>query len=173
MGRIGFVFDRAKAIESILYLVQKVSDADRYGICKLLYLVDKTSLEKYGRFVFGDSYFAMKEGPVPSNAYNLLKEAAKEPVDGLKVEGNQVIAERGPDLDRLSESDIECLDQIIEIYGRVPNWVRRREVHDQAWRQTWKKRRSKKSVEIPIKSIAQMLSDSDELLDYLTNRDLE
>lgn len=173
MSDVEFQFDRAKAIETILYLVQRVSDADIYGICKLLYLVDKTSLEKYGRFIFGDSYVAMKEGPVPSNAYDLLKEAAKEPVNGLKVEENQVLSQRNPDLDRLSQSDVECLDQVVEMYGRVPNWKRGRDVHDEAWNQTWKKRGSKKGVKIPVESIAQMLSDSEELLDYLTGCDPE
>jgi len=60
MAGITFQFNRIKAIEAILYLANKVSDSDIYGICKLLYLVDKTCLEKYGRFIFGETYCAMK-----------------------------------------------------------------------------------------------------------------
>ena len=51
---ITFQFNQTKAIESLLYLAKEVSDSDIYGICKLLYLADKTSLEKYGRFFFGE-----------------------------------------------------------------------------------------------------------------------
>ncbi len=169
MTSITFQFNRTKAIETILYLAQKVSDADVYGICKLLYLVDKTSLEKYGRFVFGESYFAMKEGSTPSNAYDLLKEVAELPIDELKVEGTQVIPLRSPDLDRLSESDIECLEQIISIYGNVPNWHRARDAHDDAWQKAWDKRGDKGSVRMPIESIVELLADSADLADYLSN----
>lgn len=169
MANITFQFNQTKAIEAILYLAPKVSDSDIYGICKLLYLVDKTSLEKYGRFVSGESYYAMKEGPIPSNVYDLLKQVAKAPVYGIKVEGNQVIPLRNPDLDCLSESDIECLDQIISVYGKVPNWLRSKDAHDDAWRESWRKRGRKRSSKIPIESIVELLTDSVDLADYLSN----
>ncbi len=169
MSNITFQFNQTKAVESILYLAQKVSDSNIYGICKLLYLVDKTSLEKYGRFIFGESYFAMEGGATPSNAYDLLKQVAKAPIYGLKVEGNQIIPLRNPDLDYLSESDIECLDQIISVYGKVPNWLRDRDAHDEAWQESWHKRGHKKSVLMPIESIVELLTDSVDLADYLSN----
>lgn len=59
---VEFPFDRTKAIEAILYLANGIPEPDKYGICKLLYLVDKTCLEKYGRFTFGESYYALKGG---------------------------------------------------------------------------------------------------------------
>ena len=172
MANITFEFNRSKAVEAILYLAQRVSESDIYGICKLLYLVDKTSLEKYGRFVFGESYYAMEEGATPSNAYDLLKEAAEGVVDGLQVEGNQVVALRKPNLDYLSESDIECMDQIISVYGAAPNWRRREDAHDEAWRESWVKRGDKQSVKMPVESIARLLADSGDLVDYIANRDI-
>jgi len=170
MANITFEFDQAKAIEAILYLAQRVSESDRYGICKLLYLVDKTSLEKYGRFIFGETYYAMEEGATPSNAYDLLKEAARAVVDGLKVEGNQVIALRNPNLDCLSESDIECLDQAIDAYGKLPNWRRGQDAHDEAWRISWAERGDKQSVRMPVENIVRLLADSNDLIDYLSSR---
>lgn len=171
MANITFQFNRAKAIEVILYLANKVSNSDIYGICKLLYLVDKTSLEKYGRFIFGETYYAMKEGSTPSNAYNLLKEAAQAPMSELRVEGNQVTGLRGPNLDYLSESDVECLEQIISVYGKAPNWARAKDAHDDAWKQAWDNRGEKGSVKIPVESIAELLADSDDLINYLSNSD--
>jgi len=171
MSNITFKFNQTKAIEAILYLAKNVSDSDIYGICKLLYLVDKTSLEKYGRFIFGESYFAMKEGATPSNAYDLLKQVARVPSNELKIEGNQVIPLREPDLDCLSESDIECLNKIIDIYGNMPNWRRGIDAHDDAWKKSWDKRGNRESVGIPIENIAELLADSDDLIDYLSNRD--
>lgn len=171
MAQITFKFDRAKAIEVILYLAGKISNSDIYGICKLLYLADKTNLENYGRFIFGESYVAMKEGATPSSAYDLLKEASEAPITGLRVDGIQVIALREANLDYLSESDIESLNQIISIYGKAPNWFRRRDAHDEAWQKAWDKRGNKGSARIPVESIAELLSDSEDIIKHLSNSD--
>jgi uncharacterized phage-associated protein len=171
MAPITFRFNRRKALEVILYLASRVSESDIYGICKLLYLVDKTSLEKYGRFVFGESYVAMGEGATPSNAYDLLKEATQSPISGLQVKGVQVIALREANLDYLSESDIECLDQIISIYGKVPNWARAKDAHDAAWQKAWDNRGAKRSVKIPVEGIAELLADSGDIINHLHNSD--
>ncbi len=171
MSNITFEFNQRKAIETILYLANKVSDSDIYGICKLLYLSDKISLEKYGRFIFGESYYALKEGATPSNAYDLLKQATSPMFEGLKVEGNKVIGLREAKLDYLSESDIECLDFIISKYGLVSNVARGKEAHDAAWRQAWGKRGAKRSIGMPVTSIAEQLPDSSDLVDYLCNSD--
>lgn len=170
MESITFQFNKTKAIEAILYLAPRVSDSDVYGICKLLYLADKTSLEKYGRFIFGESYVAMREGATPSKAYNLLKQAVRTPLKGIKVEGNQVVPLRESDIEYLSESDVECLDKIINVYGQVPNWRRSEDAHDDAWKRSWARRGDKESVRIPIESIVELLADSDDLTDYLSNR---
>ena len=172
MAGITFQFDRMKAIEAILYLANKVSNSDIYGICKLLYLLDKTSLEKYGRFIFGETYCAMKEGSTPSNVYDLLKEAVQTPMSELRVEGNQVTALRDANLDYLSESDVECLEQIIGVWGKVPNWSRRDAAHDEAWKKAWAKRGKKGSVGIPVESIVELFDEPEDLINYLSNSDI-
>lgn len=172
MTPITFKFNHQKALESILYLSPNISDADVYGVCKLLYLADKTSLEKYGRFIFGETYCAMEKGATPSNAYDLLKEAAITPLDELEVRGNQVITKRHANLECLSESDTECLDQVIKIWGQSPNWSRRDAAHDAAWEKAWDKRGDAGSIEIPVESIAELFDDSEDLLSYLSNSDM-
>jgi len=172
MALITFRFNLQKALESILYLAPKISDPDVYGICKLLYLADKTSLEKYGRFIYGESYYAMEKGATPSNTYDLLKEAAITPLDELEVRGNQVIAKRDVNLEHLSESDIECLDQVINVWGKSPNWARRDAAHDAAWKKAWDNREDKGSVPIPVESIAELFDDSEDLIEYLSNSDI-
>lgn len=172
MANITFQFDRTKAIEVLLYLAQKVSVPNVYGICKMLYLADKASLEKYGRFLFGDSYVAMKEGGTPSNVYDLLKRLRREPTTELKVDGNLVIALRQADLDHLSESDIECLNQTIDKYGKPANWSdRKRACHDDAWQMAWNRRGISGSTPITVESIAELFDDSEDLLNYLSNAD--
>ncbi|MDD5288352.1 MAG: Panacea domain-containing protein [Dehalococcoidales bacterium] len=166
---IQFKFNKRKAIEVILYLIPKIKTADIYGLCKILYLADKISLEKSGRFLFGESYWALKEGATPSNVYDMLKDIVDSPIEAIQVKGNNVIALRKPNLDWLSKSDIKCLNKTIEIYGDVPNLKRRQDAHDEAWKKNWEKRGDKNSVPIPVEDIAKLLKDSDDIIKYLSN----
>ncbi|CAD5970647.1 hypothetical protein PCC9214_03789 [Planktothrix tepida] len=71
-----FDFNIEKGIESILYILELLENKVQptiHRVSKFLYFADKEHLEKYGRFIFGDSYYAMKHGPVPSQIYDLLK----------------------------------------------------------------------------------------------------
>ena len=169
MSAITFKFDRAKAIETILYLASRInSECEVYGICKLLYFADKLSLENYGRFLFGDSYVAMEQGSTPSEAYDLLKPSTQTPY--LRIDGNNVIPLRDADLDYFSKSDIKCLDKIIERDNREKSKKYRwEEAHDDAWDKTWNKRGSRKSKNISVESIAKTLGESDDIIDYLLN----
>jgi len=169
MNDIRFKFDRPKAIETILYLANRIkSECEVYGICKLLYFADKLSLENYGRFLFGDSYVAMEQGSTPSNAYDLLKPEAN--LSDLRVEGNTVVPLRDAELDYFSKADLKCLDIIIERDNREPSKKYRwEEAHDDAWNKAWNKRGVYKSKEISVENIAEILNESDDIIDYLLN----
>lgn len=170
MTNITFKFNPQKATEAILYLIPNLPVPNVYGICKMLYLTDKTSLAQYGRFLFGDSYVAMREGGTPSGAYDLLKRLRKSPTSDLRVDDNEVIASRPANLDYLSKSDIQCLDDTIKKYGNPANWTDRKEAcHDEAWQKAWDKRGISKSNAMPVESIAETLKESDDLIDYLMN----
>lgn len=171
-SKITFEFNERKAIETILYLAKRITRSHKYNICKMLYLADKMSLERYGRFMFGESYSAMREGGTPSKSYDLLKQIARECTDELCVDGNAVVPSRDANLDYLSESDIECLDQTIAIYDTNPRKMVR-DAHDDAWREAWDNRGEKGSADIPVRSIARILAHSEDLIDYLTNRTVE
>jgi len=88
-----------------------------------------------GQTIFKDRYIAMRNGPVPSGAYNLFK-AAKNPAhfsnssdyDALVKEaialedGAAYIfkALRSPNLRVFSQADRVSLDDAIEKYGHMP-----------------------------------------------------
>lgn len=168
-----FQFNRRKAIESILYLARRVNKPDIYGMCKLLYLTDKLSLEEYGRFIFGETYCAMEEGATPSNVYDLLKEVSQKPIDEFRVEGYQIVTMRDANIDYFSESDIECLDSIINRWGKVSNRDRREAAHDSAWKQAWDKRGKKNSITIDIENIAGLFDNSEALIEHLRRVDAD
>ena len=169
-----FDFDKEKAIEAILYIAQNIPDPSYHSISKILYFADKTSLERYGRFICGDTYFAMEHGPVPSNTYDLMKESPDSGEFGFRIERDyNVVPLREADLGELSDSDIECLDQIIRLYGDVPFWKRTEDSHDMAWRKAWEEKGDQASNIMTVASIAHLLEDSEDLLEHLGTSDFD
>jgi hypothetical protein len=59
-------FDAHKALEVILYVAGSVPDM--YRALKVLYFADREHLGRYGRLICGDTYVAMRLGPVPSGS---------------------------------------------------------------------------------------------------------
>ena len=165
-------FNEPKAIETILYISQKITKSDKYKICKMIYLADKLSLYKYGRLLFGETYSAMEQGVTPSNSYDLLKRFEAITNDVISVKGNNVTPLRAANLDHLSESDIECLDQTISSYDRVPKKLRD-DARDKAWKKAWETTEEKKSVNVSLECICNTLDDSEELYAYLTNQGVD
>lgn len=143
-----FNFDYEKAIETIIYIVVNGSNPTFSHVLKVIYFADKDHLDKYGRFICGDNYIAMKNGPVPSGVYDLLKYARGElpfiallpdPIkqqvkNSISVYGNYNISVlRQPDIDIFSDSDIECLNKSIVQNGKLPFDILSKASHDNIW----------------------------------------
>jgi hypothetical protein len=66
-----------RILEAILYVIECAerggAPATQYEIAKTLFLADLRHLEGFGRPITFDNYTAMKDGPVPSASYNMLK----------------------------------------------------------------------------------------------------
>lgn len=165
-----FVFDPERSIEALLYLAERAKEPTKMSLLKLLYFADKTSLEKYARFITGDSYYAMQHGPVASHIYNWMKSNSDVTSTlGFAVEGNKIIALRPSNLTKLSVSDVECLELILTLYGQHPAWGIREISHqDMAWAKNWAKQtKDNNSIPIPIEDILETLDEGEELLEYL------
>ena len=122
-------FDPSKAKASILFVASRLSEpggkhADLYKLLKCIYFADKKHLAQYGRSLYGDFYVPMEHGPVPSKTYDMVKavrgdsfcraDAAKWGLSqAFRVEDNDIIPLHDPDMDELSPSDIECLQEAI------------------------------------------------------------
>ncbi len=120
-----FSFNIDKAVASLLYVSQDVQNL--YNIMKVFYFADKLHLSKYGRFMFGETYIAMPKGHVPSTIYDIIKfvrgDGSQTFNEDLKklisVENkNTVKANQKANLDFLSQSEIECLNDAIQKYGK-------------------------------------------------------
>lgn len=91
-------------------------------------MADRIHPERYGRLISGDSYVAMKNGPVPSGAYDIMKAVGgdgmcaggKEAQEAFTVNGgHDVIPRREANEALFSESDRECHHEAIQQYGRL------------------------------------------------------
>ena len=143
-----FNFNIDKGIESILYIIGNGAQPTFHHVSKVLYFADKEHLEKYGRFICGDSYIAMKNGPVPSGVYDLLKlargdlpsyfhppkEVEDKILDAFKILGRYGIdIKRNSNNDFFSDSDKECINSSIKKYGNISFKQLTDLSHDKAW----------------------------------------
>lgn len=167
MSNVMFRFDPQKAVEIIIYLASRVDNPTMLTISKLLYFADKTSLEYYGRFISGETYVAMEFGPVPSNSYDLMKAAKDTNAYGFEVSGYKIKPLRDPNIDKLSRSDLKCLDQVIRAYGDFPRWQIVDLSHDEAWERNWDQRGNSRSVPISVEDITSTMELGDDLLEFI------
>jgi uncharacterized phage-associated protein len=140
-----------------------------YSVLKALYFADKHHLHRYGRFIFGDRYVAMRLGPVPSGAYDLIKIArgespllhCSEVHDAFTMDGYQIVPFVDADSEVFSDSDIECLNEAIRECDGVPFSKLKERSHDQAWES------ADENDFMTIESIAALTPDKESLLKYL------
>lgn len=149
---VRFTFDIDKTIAAATYISSKqLPDLTIGKMFKLLFLADKDHLVRYGRTITGDGYAAMKDGPVPSKLYDLVKEAkvkaltpsAKKLSLGFKLDKASddrahIVAQAPLDPMQLSRSDIAALDRTIETFGAMSFAQLRKITHDTpAYEKAW------------------------------------
>jgi uncharacterized phage-associated protein len=146
-------FEEQKALATILYVAHQLGQksperrADLYKLLKVLYFADKKHLARYNRAISGDFYVAMGDGPVPSRIYDMLKFIRRDGyftsatpgfTEHLKAalqfsDHITVIPTEEPDLEELSESDIECLDEAIDQHRAFTFGQLKAKSHDEAY----------------------------------------
>lgn len=158
-----FQFDAEKATEAVIYIASRTG-GDMYVTLKLLYLADKCHLHRFGRFIFGDQYYALPHGPVPDGAYGIVKRARQpQGAANFKLAGNQITPSRDADLDAFSASDLECLDEAIRDFGRLSFGELKQLTHDAAYNATTP------NGAIAISAIAALAEDPVALLQHLAD----
>lgn len=173
--------DAEKALEVVLYVSKRTNNL--FNLVKTLYYADKFHLERYGRQITGDDYVAMKDGPVPSGVYDLIKLVRGDtysyeskiiethPEIALRVEvktdiGGEktfVYPRRDPNLELISESDLECLDLSIKKYANMMPTKLRKLIHQE---KSYK--RTELDKQIPIREIISLdVPNGADILEYL------
>ena len=112
-----YMTNTVKALESILWIVERRANFDIYHVVKAAFFADKHHVATYGRPICGDVYSAGHYGPLPMVMYGLLK---RDPLELIALDSNgelpfsqgprfTVVPSRGPNLRKLSKSDVEAL----------------------------------------------------------------
>lgn len=171
-------FQPKVAVELIVYVASRLPRPTFHSISKVLYFADREHLSRYGSLMTGDTYYAMRHGPVPSATYNLLKAAAgrrESPIpqdwfeivkDVLAVEGgHRVRALRQPNLELISPAQRLCLESSIKSNGRLSFDALAKKSHDAAWRS------ADQNDIIELAAIAKTLPNAKEILSHLSDGD--
>ncbi|MDR2148525.1 MAG: SocA family protein [Tannerella sp.] len=168
------VFDLEKSIQAILFIANRLERKDFHKIFKILYFADREHLSQYGRTITGDTYVAMKDGPVPSKIDDIFKavrgdsfftEYAGEYHKYFNVHNWYFIhPNMDANLDCLSESDVEMLTGSLKKYGSL-SWDEIREKsHDYAWRAT------PSNGQISLEDILRESGDSEDYIEFINEQ---
>lgn len=140
-----FDFDREAARAAILYAASRTPSPSFHKLSKIFYFADRFHLERYGAYMFGAEYWALRHGPVPMEAYRLMCEIRDHPersaaagftVETVLIDGYPAPVVRpleAPDMGELSRSVVSCLEESIEHHGGKSFHELTAESHDAAW----------------------------------------
>ena len=166
---IRFRFVPEKMVATLTFLAQRVPDLDAMKTVKLLFFADRAHLRKYGRPILGDTYYGLEHGPVPSATYDVIKEAFYQTGENVSADTMDLLAEysdvdrsgerprfvarKNPDMDWLSASDIEALEETLQQLGAKSALDLRTLAHEQPeiqYADDQRRTLNKKSVPIPF-----------------------
>jgi uncharacterized phage-associated protein len=143
MKPIRFKFDERKAVQAAGRLISQGGGEMNYmALLKLLYLIDREALLRWGKPITGDKIVAMKRGPVLSRIFDLVSQKKQ---DHPKCAWHNLIPRPAPyvytvrfsgvpDTSVLSEAELALIDevfaqhrnktddQLVELTHKLPEW---------------------------------------------------
>lgn len=137
----------------LLYIIQN-SNSDRhdvYSIVKTAYYAQQFHFAKWALPIFKDKIAALPFGPVPSTIYDILKVARGEtgikrfykgtPIqlatDAIGFEYESFQAKESVDMDFLSVSEIECLNEAIAKVASMNFAEIKDDTHGEEWKRAF------------------------------------
>ena len=127
-----FKFERT--LQASAYLLRLDRKKMSYlRLLKLLYIADREWLAENGESITGDRAYAMKQGPVLSTVYDLIKgngSKAGEWDDFIHTDGYAVELVADPGRGELSRSIVEKLGEVTERYRNIDDWELSEQTHE-------------------------------------------
>ena len=166
----------------MLYILNKMPDGTRdvYHIVKTAFYAQKNHFVKYALPLFNDRISALPFGPVPSLMYNILRVARGESqpyrfcddrvlsriAATINYQDESFTANEQPDMECLSKSNIECLDEAIKEVSRMKFDKLMANTHGAEWTRAFYKSTNHKMDDL---NIARENGASEEVLGYLAD----
>ncbi|MCA9161798.1 MAG: SocA family protein [Planctomycetales bacterium] len=156
---MNYPFDLKKAIQatSVLLKEHEREQMEYLRLLKLLYIAERETIRETGRPIIGSRYVAMKNGPLHSRVYDLIKgEDIGSPDWGkffrtVSIEIEQI---EPADVDALSRFEIRKLKEVHDRYRNVDTWALVEETHAlDEWRKNYPDPSQNTSHLIPIEDV--------------------
>ena len=158
-------FNEAQATQAAAFLLQLRGRKMKYlKLIKLLYIADREALARWGKPVTNDRYVSMKEGPVVSNIYNLIRSEPQPCDQTVWHQHIRTVADWDVELvvdapnDELSNAEEELLFEVFNAYGYKNRWAIVDETHKfPEW-----KNPGTSSIPITYRDVLKAVNKSDE-----------
>lgn len=128
-------FNEAKATQ-VAALLLKLRGTHRMKflkLVKLMYIVDREALARWGRPVSTDTYVSMDKGPVLSRVYSLISEEQCEPAFWARhivpASDHDVRLDADPGDQELSRAEDELIREVFARHGHKNRWQIVDELH--------------------------------------------
>lgn len=139
------LFDEHKAAQAAACLLHRAGGKlPLLKLMKLMYLAERLSLQRYGDTITGDAFVSMPHGPVLSMTLDLMNGASPSEEGGwetwvadraenaIALRDESMIRTPEDDLLALSETDLECLDDVWKEFGHWDKYRLRDYTHSAA-----------------------------------------
>lgn len=180
-------YEPRKAAQLIAAFILKGGDKSLNVLkaVKLIYLVDRESMKRFGFPILDETRVSMPHGPVNSYTYRHINGefdlAECGWADFLQDKANHQVALARDDielddLDELSDADLACVEAVWKHFGQMNQWELRDWTHDPKNIPEWEDPQGGSTV-IPIRRILQAVAvdgideiqDTIEALKYIDN----
>ena len=162
----------------LLYIISRLSGTqkcDVYRIVKAAFFAQEFHIVRYLKPLYNDKIIALLYGPVPSALYDALKCARgdfrfsdseselKDIAAGIKFSDEVFCAVDEPDMDYLSVSQVECLNEAIEKVKKMSF----NEIRDTTHQAEWQRASQTAQREMDLIAIAREGGADDASIEYL------
>ena len=135
---MNFSFNPAKATEVACRLIEKEGQTlNIMKLVKLVYLLDRLSIQRRGIPVVGGAYFSMRNGPVTSELLDLINAGSLWGVPTGAWEklisdrqNHEVSLVEPPAYQHLAEAELALIDEIYREHGAKNQWQLRDWCHE-------------------------------------------
>ena len=139
------LFDERKAAQAAACLLHRAGGKlPLLKLMKLMYLAERLSLKRYGDTITGDAFVSMPHGPVLSMTYDHMNGALASEDGGwdtwvsdradnaVALRDESMIRTPEDDLTALSDTDLECLNDVWNEFGHWDKFKLRDYTHSSA-----------------------------------------